>query len=132
MRSCARKAVMHSGHTMTQLHFQDRQNVNSIIARYKKTGVLGTGQSCSARPQFGNFIGMDFVTMNNIVAQGMQSFAQLPSVIRRRFNNDAGVMLEWLQNEGNKEEAIKLGLIPKPPKTAPEGASQGAQAPAAP
>jgi len=113
-RMVPRKAMVFSGNTMTQAHFQENANINSIMARYKKTGVLGTGLQGFRRPQFGNFVGMDFQEMNNIVVRGNELFMQLSPDIRKRFHNDPGELIQFINDEGNRDEAIKLGFLPKP------------------
>ena len=50
----------------------------------------------------------------------------LPADLRKRFSNDPGQLLSFLENEDNRAEAIKLGLV-----NAPQDIEnpQGAEAP---
>lgn len=86
------------------------------MARYQRTGVLGNPLAVGGRePQFGDFTSVhDFHTAQNILAESTQLFEQLPAQLRKRFENDPGQMLEFLGDENNREEAIKLGLVANP------------------
>lgn len=53
------------------------------------------------------------------LAQAKSQFEELPSKLRQRFHNDPKVMLEFLADEKNDAEAIKLGLKQKVEKTQP-------------
>ena len=41
-------------------------------------------------------------------------FDNLPSDVRNRFNNNPAQLLDFVADPENKEEAIELGLLPKP------------------
>lgn len=94
--------------TKTQQHFKNEVNINQIMAKYKRTGMLPTP---SVMPQYRDCTGFDFRAAQGLIAEAMQGFAQLPAVIRKRFQNDPGIMLEFLSDPLNREEAEKLGLV---------------------
>lgn len=48
------------------------------------------------------------------VRRANESFDALPADVRFRFANDPVVLARWIGDESNKDEAIRLGLIPKP------------------
>jgi len=104
-----------SGKTKTQQHFREEANINTIMSRYKKTGILvDPVKAAHARKAlYGDFTGIDFHAAQNVVAQGMQAFSQLPALIRKRFDNDAGKLIEFLQNPDNVDEAVRLGIVEK-------------------
>ena len=63
--------------------------------------------------------------MNAVIAAN-NSFAAMPAEIRARFNNDAGAFVDFCADANNRDEAIKLGLIPpgssnEPVNPAPQG-----------
>jgi phage internal scaffolding protein len=109
---------------MTQQHFKDESDINTIMSKYQRTGFLVDPLvAVSSRPEFGDFSTMsDFMDAQNVIAEANQLFAELPSSIRKRFNNDPAEMLYFLGEPDNKDEAIKLGLVnaPAPPPRAPE------------
>lgn len=97
--------------TMTQQHFKDECDINVIVDRYKVTGVLGDPLD-TRTPVYGDFSSMpEFIDAQNIIARASEQFASLPSDVRKRFDNNPALMLEFLQDENNREEAVKLGLV---------------------
>lgn len=98
--------------TMTQQHFKDECDINSIISRYNVTGYLPE----SDKPmQYGDFTNVsDFMTAQNIIIEAQERFDALPSDVRKRFDNNPANLLEFMQDDSNREEAIKLGLINNP------------------
>lgn len=104
------------GESLTQQQFKDECNVNNIMAKYKKTGLLTHINRHQA--QFGDFASIeDYQVSLHKLMQAQESFAQLPSEIRSKFLNDPANLIEFVSDPKNNEEAIKLGLkIPKPEK----------------
>lgn len=102
----------------TQQHFRDEVNINSIIQRYKKTGVLGdpSRQSLARKALYGDFTALDFFQAQNMIAGAQQAFMSLPATIRKRFNNDPGEIIAFLENDENRKEAEELGIIAKLPE----------------
>lgn len=91
---------------------KDKTSIHKILDKYKKAGVAkGTLQP----PKFGDFSGVpDFQTANNFVIANQEQFQKLPSRIRDRFKNDISTMIKFVDDPANKDECIKLGLLPKP------------------
>lgn len=56
----------------------------------------------------------DFFSLQNYLLSTQDAFMELPSVIRKRFDNDPASLLAFLDDESNHEEAISLGLLEKP------------------
>jgi len=73
------------------------------------------------QPQFGDFTtGNDFRETLHSVMEAEESFAALSSQVRKRFDNDPSKLMDFLNNEENRKEAIELGLIdPEAPAPAP-------------
>lgn len=98
---------------------KDECNINHIMARYGRTGLLVDPLTVSNRsPQFGDFSTMtEFIDAQNMIAEAQQLFDMLPASLRKRFSNDPAQMLDFLSSEDNRDEAIKLGLVnaPEPP-----------------
>lgn len=106
-----RRPVMNTEPSMAQQHFKDECDINQIMARYQRTGIL-TDNPGSLRPLFGDFSNVsDFQSAQNAILDVNDSFMSLPSSIRARFNNDPGYLLEFLAKEENRGEAVSLGLV---------------------
>lgn len=107
--------------SLAQQHFKQEADINYIIDRYKTTGTLVDPLKPSTRmPQFGDFTSVpDFHAAQTLISESKAMFSSLPSHIRDRFKNDPGQLLAFLADENNREEAIKLGIIPAPASPAP-------------
>ncbi len=84
-------------------------DINNIMQKFQKTGVIDFVNKHA--PQYGDATGVDFQNSMEIVARANEMFADLPSSVRKRFNNDPQELLEFCENPGNRQEAIKLGLL---------------------
>ena len=102
--------------TLTQQQFKSECDINCIMQRYAKTGLLvdPTIQS-NRKPIFGDFSAeFDYQSTQNMIVSANQQFAELSATLRKRFHNNPAELLEFLGNEENRDEAVKLGLINAP------------------
>lgn len=98
----------------TQQHFKDEADVNVIMRKYAKTGILVDPSQVRSRvPQFGDFTQVDFHSMQNAIAAAKAAFMLLPSDVRSKFDNDPALAIEFAANPENNAEAVKLGLLDK-------------------
>lgn len=104
----------------TKQEFWKDCDINHIMKKYRKTGILGDPLSYR-EGMYGDFSsGEDFASMMRKVADVQSIFAELPSHVRTRFANDPSRLIEFLVDPKNDEEAIKMGLKLKPaPAPAP-------------
>lgn len=107
--------VFFNDDSLTQQHFRKSTNINDIISKYHKTGVLPVQ---SMRPKnFGDFTGVvDYMDAMIRVKRVNEEFRSLPSKVRKRFENNPAELIAFLEKEGNRQEAIELGLIEEPDK----------------
>lgn len=99
--------------SLTQQSFKDAADVNNIVDKFVRTGVLVDPMTVGNRqPMFEDFSNVDFQTSMEMVAMAKSQFMMLPSDIRSKFDNNVAVMMDYIQKPENKAEAIKLGLIP--------------------
>jgi len=102
--------------TGVQQHFKEQCNINDIMARFKKTGVLPVVQTL---PIYGDFTTVEsFQSAVDRIKTAENIFKSLPARIRDRFNNNPGDLIAFIQDEKNREEAIELGFIAPPEKPA--------------
>lgn len=97
-------------------------DINKIIARYKKTGDIPLSTDVEGKYVDVSQIG-DFQDCQNRIVAANDMFYQYPSQLRRRFNNDVKMFVDYVMNinDGNIQEAICLGLVKKPePKPEPK------------
>lgn len=109
-------------------------DINTILARYKKTGVIDFTQKHQA--QYGDVTALDFQEAQFTVARANGMFAAMPSHLRARFDNDPYKFLAFVHDDRNRNEAEDLGLLKAKSETsepAPKAApGAGAPAPAEP
>lgn len=97
-------------------------DINVIVARYKKTGVLGD-EARKAMAQYGDFSQIpSFVEMQEKILHARELFAALPATVRRQFGNDPGEFIEAAKTPEGIELLKKLGLGKEeaPPPSQPD------------
>ncbi len=102
---------------------RDECDINKIMAKYQKTGAID--HFSRHAPQYDFADSIEFHDAMNIVTEGNRMFADLPSSLRSRFENP-GEFLDFVQDEGNAEEMVELGL--RAPRTASETRRDAAKA----
>lgn len=99
----------------TSQSFKDECDINNVIKRGIKNGFLPETFQNQKTPRYGDFTNVpDFQTALNRVNQMKDEFNALPAEVRAKFENDPSKLLEFIINPNNEEEAIKLGILPKP------------------
>lgn len=107
-----RVQVFFAGESRVEKSHRDKCNINSIMSRYQRTGLVPVSRAAGA---YGDFSGVvDYHTCVQAQRDAEGAFMSLPAEVRKRFRNDPGELLAFLGDEANREEAIKIGLIPKP------------------
>jgi phage internal scaffolding protein len=102
--------------SLAQQNFKEECDINHIVKQFGLTGEL-PGQTLS--PQYGDFTGvLDYHSAVNAVLAAQDEFMELPAQLRSRFENDPAKLIDFLGNEDNREEAIKLGLVAAKPISA--------------
>ena len=101
--------------SLTQQQFKAECDVNNILAKYKKTGMIT--HLSKHKGEFGDFSNVeDYQTSLARLDQAHQSFQMLPAELRAKFHNDPKNLIAFLSDSSNDEEAIKYGLKTKPTK----------------
>ena len=94
--------------SLTQQQFKEESDINTIVDRFMKSGVLPTPVNM---PQYVDFEGIfDFQSAMNAVRAADENFMRMDSKVRARFNNSPQEFLEFFANPENTQEAIRLGL----------------------
>lgn len=102
----------------TKQAFKEECDINTIISRFLKTGVLNF--AAKNEPRYGDVTGIEFQSAMLKVAQAQSLFNELPAALRNRFENEPAKFLDFVQDEKNREEAVTLGLLqPKAPAATP-------------
>lgn len=90
--------------------FLDETDINKIMARYRKTGVLPES-ALSAAKRYGDFSQLPtFMEMQEKVIAAHDLFAALPAAVRKQFDNDPGQFIAASETVEGRELMKKLGL----------------------
>ena len=113
----------------TKQNLKDNADVNKIIKRYNKTGVLPNMNKLEA--MYGEITSQDLQDALNKVDASYEAFAEVPSEIRAKFNNDAGRFIDYATNPDNLKQMQQWQLAP-PPEPTPEPTPEPAPEPPTP
>lgn len=104
---------------LTQQQFKEDSDINEIVRRFGITGRLPDNYE---PPQSGDFTGItDFQSAMNAVTEAQANFLLVPAEIRARFNNDPQRFMAFIDDDRNRDEADKLGLLKKKPELTRDG-----------
>jgi len=106
----------------TQQHQRDESDINVIVRRYMKTGVLPAAVLSPFYAEFEESLSFQDAQAKIVAAR--EAFSLVPADVRARFQNNPALFHDFVIDPANKEEPIKLKLraadpIP-PPEAAPE------------
>jgi hypothetical protein len=103
--------------SMTDQSFAEESDINTIVRRFGLTGEL---PSAVSMPTFADFEQTyDYHSAMLQIRAAEREFMRLPADVRTRFNNDPGSLVTFLEDPGNRLEAVSLGLVQAPPEPAP-------------
>jgi len=116
-----RQVAPKCGKTMTEQHHAKTCNINYIVGKYQKTGLVDHVNRYEGT--YGDVSGADFEKAMELVTEQKTIFAELPSSIRKHYKNDVVKYLAAVESdEGAAEHANLLNPAPEDPepeKTAP-------------
>ena len=99
-----------SGASHVKQSFVNECDVNQIMAKYKKTGLLPS--LIKSNPSYGDYSdAVDFHEAHELVLKAREQFEALPAKARERFQNNPESFLEFAGNPANKAEMGAMGLL---------------------
>lgn len=105
--------------SLAQQHMRDETDINIIVGRFLKTGVIPQGLKLPSYADFADVT--DFQSAQNVLVAADREFMKIPAQIRARFENDPQQFMMFVMDEKNQEEMIRLGLATRiPPVIVPE------------
>lgn len=107
-----RKTIRFTKKSLTKQSFKDEANINNIMARYEKTGVV---DNVMVNPgQYGDFSEVTtYQESLNKIYEAQVMFDSLPAQIRAKFENDPVLFVEFCSDENNHEKLVEMGLAQK-------------------
>ena len=131
MAKRVRPVVKFTQPSLTRQAHKDECDINHIMARFQKTGLLS--HVAAFEGDYAEYAEIDFHTAMNQIAAAKSMFETVPSNIREEFDNDPGRFIEFVNNPENADKMREMGLAkpmtPPGVPPVPEGApSQDAPA----
>ncbi|AXL15282.1 internal scaffolding protein [Microviridae sp.] len=102
----------------TQQHQKDETDINKIMKRYIKTGVID--HINKHQGVYTNCPGMDYHEAMTFMRQAEGQFLELPSQVRKQFDNDPGKFLDFVDNPDNIDKLREMGLTLSKAQTSTE------------
>jgi len=97
------------GPGLTKQSFKDECDINKILVKYEKTGLLEHKNRYEGK--YADVTGVvDYQTALNIVQDAEEAFMSLPARVRTEFDNNPHEFLEFAQNPENEDALIEMGL----------------------
>jgi len=114
--------------SMTKQSFKDECDINKIMAKFQRTGVLE--HYAKHAPQYMDIPPLDHAEALILISEAASMFEELPSSIRKKFENNPQKFLEFVDNPDNIEQLREMGLA-KPAKATerPPGKQQSDKTP---
>ena len=111
MRKRVRTPFKFTKPSLTQQNQKKQSDVNQIMSKYEKTGILS--HTSGNAPQFGDFSDIpNYQETLNTVIRAEEAFAALPAELRKSFDNDPSKFVEFCSNPQDEAELAKHGLKP--------------------
>lgn len=95
----------------TKASFQHESDINNIIAKFQKTGLLDNARDYGVYADLTT--ATDYQDYMNKVLDAQEMFEKLPARVRQDFNHDPAAFLDFVHNEENKDKMREYGLLKK-------------------
>lgn len=104
-----------TGESMTQEHFREETEILNIIRRHDRNGVIDHINKGTAI--YGDFSEItDYRDMIHKLREADSAFAQVPSDIRKRFENDPAKFFNFVTDQNNHAQLKQMGLVMTKPE----------------
>lgn len=107
----SRRQIKLDNDTIVEQHHKKIVDINNIVSKYKKTGIIDKQRKDGFYGDFTNAV--DYDTALNKLRDADKDFSLLPSQLREKFENNPSKLIDFIANSDNYDEAIALGLIEK-------------------
>lgn len=96
------------GESLTQQSDAEDADINVIMARYERTGMMPDTGIKALQGDFSG--GADFRSLQDKLREARDLFMEVPAKIRARFGNDPAEFIDFVQDPDNADELVKMGL----------------------
>lgn len=103
-----RGKVTFSKPSRTKQAMKDECDINNILRKYEKTGMVT--HVAKHGGEYGFVPAIDLMGAYETIQRAEAMFEDLPAAARKRFENSPMKFLEFVQDPANRDELVKLGL----------------------
>lgn len=121
-------AIYFTEPSMAQQHQRDAVDINNIMKRYVKTGIIDHINKNAGH--YGDIPALSYHEAIDQVMRADEMFLELPSQVRKHFENDPSKFLAYVQDPVNADSLHEMGLTNRVPEQPTE--TPTANAPASP
>jgi phage internal scaffolding protein len=97
-----------SGESLTEQSHKASTDINNIVNKYARTGVLEHRNEY--RGEYGFCDGKTFQEAMFTVQKARDMFNELPSHVRQKFDQNPAKFLDFVQNPENAKQMVEMGL----------------------
>jgi len=107
------QAIIDGEEIRVEQSHKDEVNINNIV---KRAGGMELIAKVNALKQFefDDVTGNDFQESMNAIIKARDTFEQVPSEIRKQFDNDPAKFMDFVHNPENAQALIDMGLSKAP------------------
>jgi len=121
------RPTIETGPGLTKQSMAKETDINLIMAKYQRTGLVNFVNENQG--EYMEAPDMDFHQAIDYIAKSKELFDEMPSSLRKRFNNDPGEFLDFVHDENNADEMVELGLAKRTPEEPPAAPAEPAETP---
>jgi len=112
------QAIIDGEEIRVEQSHKDEVNINKIV---KRAGGMELIAKVNALTQFqyDDVTGNDFQESMNAIIKARDTFDQVPSDIRKQFDNDPAKFMDFVHNPENSDQLIQMGLKKEPEVISP-------------
>ena len=111
------QAIKDGEEVMVEQSHKSEVDINNIV---KKHGADLIGKIAALQQwTYDDVTGNDFQESMNALIKARDTFDQVPSEIRKQFDNDPAKFMDFVHNPDNKDRMVELGLAHKDPVVDP-------------
>lgn len=96
------------GESLTDQSFKSECDINFLWNKYSNLGGLPLPEK---PPVFADVTAVSYRNCQDLIKEINSSFDGLSSEVRAKFKNDPARLLDFLGDERNRDEAVRLGLV---------------------
>lgn len=101
------------GKSLTKQSFRQETDINRLLDRAQKAGTLSHLEKY--QPMYGEMSDFNFFEAQVMLSKGREAFMELPSEIRKEFNQSPKEFFDFVNDPANKNNlAEKLPALAKP------------------